>query len=389
MALTAWVVAVILQQAAASTTPAAISGQLQMIDGSLATAVRVAAIPAPPPSIRPTDGQNYYASQTAVAVALSDATGRYRLNNVPAGRYFIVAGPVGNATFYPSTTDIDAAAVVTVGGGPALDDLSFKLLRSPGSRVRGRVMPPPPAGSQERAIVSGVTLGELIETPVREDGTFEFGRVPGGSYLLSLFPTPPGMASRPFQVANEDVISLDLTRPPVRTVSGRIAVDRGPLPRALLGFSTPQGYVSGSINPDGTFTARLHIARHQVEMGGLPVGYSLASVRVGPREALGDGVVVGDADISGIVITVAAPRQLPRLTGRIVDHDRNRPAPRVVITGPIVGSVEAAVQPDGSFEFAMLPPGLYRVRVPQMPEISEVQVVVDLAGADVRLLPRR
>jgi hypothetical protein len=306
--LNPWVVTLILQQAAAA-APAAISGQLQMIDGSAALAVRVAAIPAPPPSVRPSDGQNYYASQTPVAIALSDASGRYRLNNVPAGRYFIVAGPVGNATYYPSTTDIDAAAVVTVGGGSPLDDVSFKLLRPPGSRVRGRVMPPPAAGAQERAIVSGVMLGELVETPVREDGTFEFGRVPGGTYLLSLFPTPPGMPSRPFQVGNDDAISLDLTRPPVRTVSGRIVVERGPLPRALLGFSTPQGYVPGSINPDGTFIARLHAARHRVEVGGLPVGYSLKSVRVESREALEEGFVVGDADVSGIVITIAAPPQ--------------------------------------------------------------------------------
>ena len=383
MAAAVLVLMVALQRAA-TPAPATVTGQLQMPDGMPAAAVRVAAIPAPPPNIRPTDGQNYYASQFPVSVALSDAGGAYRLVNLPAGRYYIVAGAVGHATYFPGTTDIEAATVVNVDAESRDLRADFRLLRLPGTRVRGRVTPPPDVG-RERAVLSGTLLGELLEAPVREDGTFEFGRVPRGSYLLSLYPPPSGMLSRPFQVSDEDVVSIDLVRPPTRTVSGRIVSERGPLPRSLLGFRTELGYVPAIVNPDGTFTASLHAARHQVEVGGLPVGYAAASVRAGAEELTDATVAVADRDVTNLVITVAVPSHLPRLRGRIDGFDATRSSARVVLTGPIVGTVEAAVQADGSFEFPALPPGLYRVTVPQIPEIAAREVVVDSEGADIRL----
>ena len=38
----------------------------------------------------------------------------------------------------------------------------------------------------------------MLETAVGADGAFTFGHLPKGSYLVSLFPTPPGMASWDF-----------------------------------------------------------------------------------------------------------------------------------------------------------------------------------------------
>jgi hypothetical protein len=316
--------------------------------------------------------------------------GAYRLENLPAGRYYIVAGAVGHATYYPGTTDIEAAMVVTIGAGPPPDRADFRLLRPPGTRVRGRVTPPSPGGERERAVLSGVLLGELLESPLREDGSFEFGRVPRGSYLLSLYPPPSGMLSRPFQVDGDaDAVSVELSRPPTQVVSGRIVVERGPLPRALLGFVTTLGYVPATINADGTFTVRLHAARHRTEMGGLPVGYSLASVRAGGQELQGQEVTVAKADVSGLVVTVDAPQQLPRLRGRVTGVDAKRAAAaRVVVSGPIVGTAEATVGADGAFEFPALPPGLYRLTVPQIAEIAPRDVVVDLDNVDIQLGPR-
>jgi hypothetical protein len=55
----------------------------------------------------------------------------------------------------------------------------------------------------------------------------------------------------------------------------------------------------------------------------------------------------------------------------------------------VVGSLEAPVRADGSFEFPAVPPGIYRLTVPQMPDVAPVDVVVDYAtgAADVRLGP--
>ena len=384
MTVAALVIGLALQGAAA-VKPGVVAGSLQMSDGSPAAAVRVAAIVAPPPNIRPTDGQNYYTSQPPVSVALTNAEGRYQLANVPPGRYFIVAGVTGQATYYPATTNIDDATAVTVDAGGAVDNLNFKLMLSPGSRVRGRVTPAPAAGVAEKAVLSGVNLGELLEAPVRPDGTFEFGRIPRGNYLLSLYPAFPGLASLRFGVTDQDVAGLEFVRPPLHQVTGRIVMRSGPIPRSFLAFSTPQDFVGATVNPDGTFTTKLHAARHRVELGGLPVGYAIESVRLGPADVMSDGFAVGNGDVSGLVITVKTPQVLPALKGRVVAPAGSLASARVEITGPVVGTLEAPVKADGSFEFAALPKGLYRLRVPQLQQIAPVNVVVDDRGADVQL----
>jgi hypothetical protein len=297
----------LLLQTATAARPGVVTGQLQTKDGKPASTVRITAVPAPPPNIRPSDGQNYYATDfnLPASTALTDAQGRYRLANLAPGRYFIVARVFGYATYYPATTDADGATVVTVGAAAPVDGINFTVLLPPGGNVSGRVSTPPSTNSQEKAILSGVALGELLETPVAQDGSFTFGHLPKGSYLLSLFPTPPGMPSRPFQVGESDA-RIDLVRPTLRTVSGRLVGPPGVLHRVLIGFSTERSYVTATASADGSFTAQVQPARHRIELGGLPPGYSLGAVHLGNQD-VSQGVPVGDKDVTGLVITLATP----------------------------------------------------------------------------------
>src|SRR5215813_5327852 len=289
-----------------------VAGQLRSLAGSPAIAVRVAAILAPTETSRPSFGSQYFYAQPPVSTTLTDSQGRYRLTNIPPGRYFIVSG----VTYYPSTVDADRAVVVTVGANSTAENLDFQLQRSFGGRVSGRVTPKPDAGKQEKAILSGVNLQEILEVPVGPDGAFEFGHVPTGAYLVDLVPPFPGMGSFRVQVGDKDITGLELLRPATHVVRGRIVVENGPLPRAQLAFSTATSYVGATIDPDLTFTARLHSTRHQVELAGMPVGYSVVSIRTGSAD-VSQGLVVSNADISGVVITVSAPRHLPRMRGHI------------------------------------------------------------------------
>jgi hypothetical protein len=376
-------------QAAPGAGGAVATGQVRLADGSPVAVVRVAAVPAPPPNITPSDGQNYYAVQTPVRIVLTDDDGRYRLPNLPVGRYFIIAGMIGQATFYPATANIDAAEVVTVAAGVAIDGLDITMRTPPGGRVTGRVTPAAGGAPGERAVLSGLLLGELIETPVRPDGSFDFGRLSRGEYLVSLSPPPPGLRSIPFRVADADVSSLQFQRPALRTVTGRVVTATGPLPASIVGVSTFESYVSSAIGADGTFTAQLQPGRHQVELGGLPAGYARSSVRAGSRDAT-EGLTVGNDDIRDVVVTLAVRRALPRLVGKIAGVERlTAPPPEVELTGPIVGSIKAPLQKDGSFEVAALPPGLYRARIPQVPAFEPVTVVVTSSGGELSAsLPR-
>src|SRR5262249_16173936 len=151
---------------------------------------------------------------------------------------------------------------------------------------------------------------------VGPDGKFLFPALPPGSYLLSMYPPTSGMPSVKVKVTDTDVSGEELTPLPTQNVTGRVVVDRGPLPLALLGFETVKTHVPATINPDGTFTVQLHAATHEVDVAGLPIGYSLASVRIGSADA-SKGITVTNKDISDVVITLQAPERLAVVKGRI------------------------------------------------------------------------
>jgi hypothetical protein len=374
----------LMLQGATVARPGVVIGQLQTREGKPAAAIRISALPAPPANILASDGQNYYATTAPASTTLTDAQGRYRLANLAPGRYLIIASVFGYPTFYPATTSADGASVINVGADAPVQGIDFTVLMPPGGRVSGHIDSPPAAGSPERAVLSGVALGELLESPIGADGTFSFGHLPKGSYLLSIFPAPPGMPSRAFRVEEMDV-RLDLARPPLRTVTGRVVVQSGPLPYGWLGFLTEQSYVTAHISPDGTFRTQLQHARHRVELAGMPGGYSLASVRVGTEDA-SQGVTVGTGDISGLVITVAPPARLPKLRGKVVGVPATiLTSAKVELTGHVIGALEAPIQKDGSFEFAAVTPGTYRVRLPQVPEVTPSFVVVGWDDTDIQV----
>ena len=375
--------------AAARPGTAVIEGQLKTVDGQPADAVRVSALSAPPPNVRPQDGIQYYLAPPPVRTVMTDKDGRYRLTNLAPGRYFIAAGVPGQDTYYPKAIDGYDATIVTV-TAESTTTIDFALVTPLAGRISGRVVPPPEPGVQENAILSGVFLTELVETPVNPDGTFSFGRVPEGTYLVDLFPTYPGLNSILFDVSNRDVSNLELKRPKLYKVSGRFNVERGPLPWALLAFYTNTSYAAAEINDDLTFSTRLHSATHLTDLAGMPSDYEMTRIRRGNQDVT-KGLVVADSDISDLVIDVDVPDNLPRLRGRVTGAAPDRlGSMRVEISGPIIGKLESAVRPDGSFEFQDLTPGGYWVRIPQAPELQAIYVAVNWDGADLALaLPAR
>ena len=104
----------ILAQAipALRTETATVSGVLRTSSGSPAAGIRVAATALPDPA-DPTP------ASALVSITETDAEGRYRLENIPAGRYYITAGRVDLPTYYPGTVDV----------APALPSRSRRALR--------------------------------------------------------------------------------------------------------------------------------------------------------------------------------------------------------------------------------------------------------------------
>src|SRR3989449_10129710 len=134
---------ILLFQGGQAVQPGVVTGQLRTIDGSPAIAVRVAAVSVPVATGNAieADGPQYYTLGFSASTALTDKDGRYRLVNIPPGRYYIVAGAIGEATYYPAAADGSTATAVTGGPGSTPADFDFKLLRRVGGKVSGRGKP--------------------------------------------------------------------------------------------------------------------------------------------------------------------------------------------------------------------------------------------------------
>jgi hypothetical protein len=122
----------------------------------------------------------------------------------------------------------------------------------------------------------------------------------------------------------------------------------------------------------------LHAARHQIDFAGLPVGYSLAQVKVDGRDMTQMGVLVGNADVSDVLITLNAPKHLAVVKGKVTGLDPERFASTgVVLTGPTFNRLQADIEQDGAFEFPAVQPGTYRLTLKGVPELLPITVNID------------
>ena len=301
------VLALLLLLQATAARPGVVTGQLQTREGMPAAAIRISALPAPPPNIRPSDGQNYYAATAPASTALTDAQGRYRLANLAPGRYFVIASvlrvpDVLSGHDQPGWRNGDhGQRRRTCRRWHQLHDTD--AARRPSQRPNhvaagGRI-------ARRRRSSQASCLASCWRRRSARMAHSPSAIFRKAAYPLSLFPTPPGMPSRPLQVGETDVRVI-LVRPTLRTVSGRIVAPPRVVRRVLVGFSTERSYVTATTSADGSFSAQLQPARHRIELGGLPPGYTLGSARLGNQD-VSKGVPVGGEDISGLVITIADP----------------------------------------------------------------------------------
>lgn len=114
----------------------AVTGRLTR-NGKPAAGVRVTAMAIPEPGVRVSDAASF------ASIALTDSDGRYRLENIPPGRYYVTAGFLDIPTYYPGVASIDSAKAVIVEAGATAGLIDFTTASSVGVTVSGRVVYPP------------------------------------------------------------------------------------------------------------------------------------------------------------------------------------------------------------------------------------------------------
>jgi hypothetical protein len=391
--------------------PGVVTGTVRSADGKPAANVRVYGQEAR----NGTDADSV--SAPLEGLTQTDVAGRYRLE-LPPGRYHIATGSVSAPTFYPGTTSLAAARVITVVSGELIEGIDFgsfvpvsRPTGSPAVYIEGSVRYPdgtPVAGVTVAAVFSvaaltpAATQAQVHRSVTGVAGNYRIPQVPTGAYHVfagfreapTFYPAVSKAAdATSVTVARTTVGAIDIVMPyPVApsgmTVRGSVTSKDGiPAPGSTVRIrrteaaggqnrvasSLPSMYVvpDALVAPDGTF-----------EFSNVVPGSYLAQAFLGSANQY-QSLDVGDSPVQGLRFTLPATA----LTGRILMSDGS-PLPdsqlfdaAAIATVDNPNIVRYSIFPISSAgTFASLPEkGEYRFFLRTMPEEYEIRSIT--AGA--------
>jgi hypothetical protein len=259
---------------------------------------------------------------------LSDENGEYRIANLPAGKYYVMANcpqsiPLPHTfvrrdsaanlpklayhnLFYPGTSDPTGAARVEAQPGGLLAGIDFRMAPASGITVRGRTRPSSFEGNLQVLLQPSDPLrrqlGQQGGRVNPSTGEFQFPNVQPGSYELEAFATAGKQsyfARVPVEVGASQPDPVELLLSPGAQISGTLVIeadDKQPLSpspvRIMLNAVGNQMFFGPSpqaeVKSDGAFVFESVIpGRWRVQLGG--PGY-VKSVALGDQEVAGDEV---------------------------------------------------------------------------------------------------
>jgi hypothetical protein len=121
--------------------------------------------------------------------------------------------------------------------------------------------------------------------------------------------------------------------------------------------------------PEGAYNVGAILPRLR---GGLPRIYSVKSLGSGSRNLLSESLKISGGESAEIqaVFTTTSPAPWVKLSGRVLGLQAGAERDsRVVLSGEVVGTLEAPVQADGSFEFPQVLKGRYIARIASTPDV--------------------
>jgi hypothetical protein len=380
--------ALFIVQVASPTGNGKVTGRLLSSEGAPAAGVRVAAMSVPDTSDPAAD------APALLSLSQTDSDGRYSLDNVPPGPYYITAGPLSYPTYYPGVASALDAKIVNVTAGATSPNLDFNLSRQITVKVSGRVIKESPLVPDLRQVVllNGIPdLSQLV--PLNADGTFTFSSVRPGSYNIVATPL---LGARQMEIVVKDSdLNVDLTVPLMGSVAGVINVEGGgPHPTFSLEFTR----IGGSAYRDdlvsranGSITGRLPIGEYRLALGSLPLGYALKSIVSGSTDLTTGPLIVREVGAAQFTVNlgVSSPPPWAKLSGRLKGNSALWEGSTLVLNSQSGGtSVESNLKTDGSFEFPMILPGSYsgRITPARALAIPPIAVVIPEGRDDIQNL---
>jgi hypothetical protein len=308
--------------------PGTISGVLKNAEGRPVVGARISALAKPESQLEAAS------SADLSSIAQTDEQGRYKLEDIPPGQYYVIAGRVDVPTYYPGTAQVNEAAIVKVTPGAAIAGMDFAI----------------------------------------GDGSIRTADT-------DLYRVAMGRKSVPLRVNAEDGSKL-----PVSAPGGTVFVE---FERAADGAVTsiPVTATSGMLE----YLLAVPSTEYRVSLRNLPEGYAVKSIMDGSRDMTGSSYAPNSPENLARRASEAL-NPLPAGAKIIFISNRGPSGPMTVTVGPIadnapnasgvritgvnrpgdrhpvfLSGTEGIVFSDGTFEFRNVPPGRHTIASVDLP----------------------
>ena len=380
----------------AGTRTGVIAGQVRLPSGEPVAGIRVAAMEAPEM------GNQDAAVSTMAGLTTTDATGHYRLEDIPVGKYFVVAGSLDNLSYYPGSITVTSVAPT--------ENVDFSLSDSYEGVIDVRVhlvgAVTPVSRSDVRIRSTSSTFSRNLET--NDKGIASFSGIPYGDYVVSttMILMADALAGGSSSAIRRDLsvtvtinpnrpkwaVSLGLLRPGV--IRGTVRQSNGTPAADVSVSSMNPGYQDGRRTLVSESTTRTN-ARGEYELPASPGEHfirataeadtfypSTVDSTAAKTAGVGNGEVASGYDIALV--------RTSSIRGRIADLPADSSPPSFVL---VSRSGRDAVVPSvrlpeaGTFEISGVPAGswdLFAVTGSGIPELHQTgKVRVDVDNKDV------
>jgi hypothetical protein len=333
-----------------------ITGILRNADGRPVVGARVAALTRPESQLEPA------AAADMASIAQTDEQGRYKLEDIPPGQYYVVAGRVDVPTYYPGTAQMSQGTIVKVAPGAALAGLDFSISDN-SVRTAANEIYRAPVGRRSVSIrVVAENGGKLPVSSATGAMMLEFERAADGA-VTSI----PATAT---SAILEYVLASDITE------------------YRVFMRNLPEGYEVKAIS-DGTqeLTGANYVAQHpenarrraSIALDPLPPGAAI--IYLSSRAGIS----------TPLTVTVGMTAEFLLKSGGVRVTGMDRPGDRHPV---YLSGVQGIVFSDGTFEFRNVPPGRHTIASIDSPGRARGTTVVvgdqnldNIALTDVSTLP--
>ena len=330
-----------------------VSGVVRTSTGTPAAGVRVSAM------VPPEAGTETALAGSFAALAQTDEQGRYRLEGIPQGRYYIVAGRVDLPTFYPGTADVSKARIFAITAGGAVSGIDFVMMDN---SIR------PAVSSGAFGIINSSLVQIQIAMPirVRMETLAKLPVFAEGSFTMVRFTDTSTGVQRAQTIKDSFVFNL--------------SPSSGPPEFRVDVVNLPEGYVVKSITYGTTDVTTNPLKIPPALLPRPMIVTANGTTTITTAFALPAGQTAPELNITLTTVPVAVVPGV-RVTGRAKDTE-----PRSIYISGSPGTFFS----DGTFEFRGVAPGRYSIAAPgssPQPSLGASIVVGDRNMDAVELEP--